>query len=137
MRAGRGDGTAPYPWGTQLSESPLRGNFGDRGGEGYPHYSLAPPDWPADGVTGLARGCNFPAGKSPFGVCDLAGNLAEWVARIDDPDGKQPVQILKGGSWLDAEPTGLRLSSQAQMPVAVGGFYLSGFRCARAEKGGG
>jgi formylglycine-generating enzyme required for sulfatase activity len=119
IRAGRGDGVSPYPWGARFDpHEPPRGNFGEA--NGLPHYSVAGPDWPRDGHTGLAPSCAFPSGKSPFGLCDLAGNLAEWVDE----------GFLKGGSWLDGEPTALRLGSRATVPGGIG-FYLSGLRCAR------
>jgi iron(II)-dependent oxidoreductase len=134
MRAGRGDGAAPFPWGATSPENEpqlVRGNFGEKPSTGFPDYSLVPEGrpWPSDGAQGLATPCSFPAGSSAFGVCDLAGNLAEWTTtETGEP-------VLKGGSWLDPEPSALRLASRARLsldePVTGLGFYLSGFRCVR------
>jgi formylglycine-generating enzyme required for sulfatase activity len=42
----------------------------------------------------------FPAGASPEGVHDLAGNAYEWARRPKDPAGAQAGD-LRGGAWLD------------------------------------
>ncbi len=92
--------------------------------------------WPARvghrWLHGLAPGCSFPKDRSAFGVCDLAGNLSEWVALPNDRSGLAAEPILMGGNWLYADPAALRLSARARVPAAIGGFYLSGFRCARS-----
>ncbi len=133
-RGGRGDGTDSYPWGPTWKDAPPRGNFGERPGVGYPHYSLADSGRPSDGFKGIAPSCTFLTDRSAFGVCDLAGNLSEWVAMPSDRSGPAGDRILMGGNWLYADPAALRLSAQARIPAALGGFYLSGFRCARSAE---
>jgi formylglycine-generating enzyme required for sulfatase activity len=97
-------------------------------------YSLVEPDrdWPADGVARLARGCSFPEGNSPFGVCDLAGNIGEWV----EPASGDRVPVYKGGTWMDPDPWTFRIATRGWMSldreVTSVGFYLTGFRCARS-----
>lgn len=135
VRAGRGGATSAYPWGDAFpgeGDAP-RGNFGERASTGLPRYALALEDagLPRDGAPGLAAGCGHPAGASRFGVCDLAGNLYEWV--LGD-GGAGP--LLKGGSWLEPDPAAFRLGARAALslerPVTAPGMYLTGFRCARS-----
>jgi len=135
MRAGRGDGLSTFPWGDDFSANgPARGNFGEKPSTGYPHYSVVPEDapFPADGYRGISPGCAFPAGKSPFGVCDLSGNLVEWVTARDDPEGRRERQMAKGGSWLDGDPSCFRLAARAEAPRDAHS-YVIGFRCAMSS----
>lgn len=132
VRASRGDSAQAFPWGDEPPRggSPLRGNFGQKEGDGFPGYSTvaAETDWPVDGFKGLAPGCTFPAGNSALGLCDLSGNVAEWVVA------EGGVPVTKGGSWLDGETAALRVGSTASLPPAFTrqlGMYVTGFRCAR------
>ncbi len=136
IRAARGSTARAFPWGDEppSSRGPLRGDFGEKPGRGYPRYSVVSgsADWPTDGFPGLAPPCQFPAGSSPWGICDLAGNLAEWVT-LGRSDSGPPV--LKGGSWLSGEAWSLAVGSRVSMsledPGQAFGFFLSGFRCVR------
>lgn len=137
-RAARAGSAAPYPWGTA---DPTRGgvafgNFGEPPGAGLAEYELLAPDssWPSDGFAGLAPGCSFPAGNSPFGVCDLAGNLYEWVEHEEEQPPRPGFALLKGGSWMDADPRSLRVGARAEF-FANHAFYLVGFRCAGETSG--
>jgi len=71
-------GAGRYPWG-DAAPDPTRANLSGAE-DGFPHTSPAGA---------------FPAGASPLGCLDLAGNVAEWVA---DPvgDGERGV---RGGGW--------------------------------------
>jgi formylglycine-generating enzyme required for sulfatase activity len=129
IRAGRGDTTRAFPWGDAFAG--LHGNFGEKPSTGFPGYSNVPEDraWTPDGHRGLAPPCSFPDGHSPFGVCDLAGNLAEWIANEGGP-----TDIAKGGSWMDGEPSAYRLGARGSFPSVFSrkmGIYLTGIRCAR------
>ncbi|MCK6528574.1 formylglycine-generating enzyme family protein [Myxococcota bacterium] len=136
IRAARGESATPRPWGEDLGDpsTPLRANLGGKAGTTLPHYSLVPDElpWPDDGFPGLAPPCAFPAGESPFGACDLVGNLAEWVDGAPSPG----PGWLKGGSWMDADPAALRIGSRASLSRDFG-MYLTGFRCAGPAVGAG
>jgi formylglycine-generating enzyme required for sulfatase activity len=129
IRAGRGDTARSFAWGDSLAG--LRGNFGEKPSFGFDGFSTVPEDrpWTSDGFRGLAPPCSFPEGNSPFGVCDLSGNLAEWVLTEDGS-----ADVAKGGSWLDGEPAALRIGARAEFPSVFSrkiGIYLTGIRCAR------
>lgn len=129
IRSGRGGSSDPYPWGAKLEGGgALRGNFGEKPSTGHLEYSLVEEsrEWPSDGSKGLSPPCSFPAGTSRGGVCDLAGNLAEWVR---PSEGSGPA-ILKGGSWLDERAESFRLGARGSLPFDIA-FYLTGARCAR------
>ena len=119
---------------------------GARGTDGrsYPWGNEAPDD----------KRCNFamnvryttavgkyPAGASPFGLLDMAGNVWEWTSslskdypyRADDAREDQTAggsRVLRGGSWYDESQlvrSAFRLRNQ---PDDRNGF--NGFRCARS-----
>jgi len=129
-RAARGATLRPYPWGDEAPGRSPRGNFGEPPSRALPSYAAVPADrpWADDGFAALAPPCRYGAGRSLFGVCDMAGNLDEWV---DAPDGA----TFKGGSWLDGDPEAFRVAARAMVvlghAVARGmGSYLTGARCA-------
>jgi formylglycine-generating enzyme required for sulfatase activity len=76
----------------------------------------------AEGASGPELGGAHPAGASPDGVHDLAGNLAEWTL---SPAGEASV---RGGSWRDPTATALRTWHERPAPTAAGSAEV-GFRC--------
>jgi formylglycine-generating enzyme required for sulfatase activity len=44
---------------------------------------------------------SFPAGASPYGLLDAAGQVFEWTATPPDPGGGRNRFLVKGGSWDD------------------------------------
>ena len=110
-----------YPWGNQSPRN--RANFVDapvlRKGRRTFRY--------------LYPACSFPLGKSDAGVCDLAGNAAEWVStQYEKSDGALTAGdfVVKGGSFLSSADD-LRAD---QRQVATHLFHRSieiGFRCAK------
>jgi formylglycine-generating enzyme required for sulfatase activity len=96
----------------------------------------------SDGVVFTARVGAFPRDRSPYGVFDLGGNVAEWV---DDFYGREPPQArsrvaprgpgsglwrsVRGGSWR--MPAHYAMAANRQFwPPDHAAPYL-GFRCAR------
>ncbi len=85
---------------------------------------------------------SFPAGASPYGALDMAGNVAEWVqdwynpnyyreAPLNNPQGPErgAIKAMRGGSWLKPAIS-LRTSDRdwGTMDSRPSG---TGFRCAR------
>lgn len=85
----------------------------------------------------------MPAGDSPFGVRNMAGNAAEWVADyfdptyyrtgLDQPDPKGPAtgrdRVVRGGSYRDSSYLVRVAARRAQSPTDVDNTV--GIRCAR------
>jgi eukaryotic-like serine/threonine-protein kinase len=121
--AARGSDERLYPWGNQ-APAPVLLNF---------DFSV--------GDTSTVG--NYPAGASPYGVLDMAGNVAEWVADwfendyyaqspLSDPMGPAAtgVRVIRGGSWLDN-------GNMVRVDLRIGyppdsAFADIGFRCAES-----
>ena len=77
----------------------------------------------------------FPAGDSPQGVKDLAGNVGEWTATasrgpVAGQGGAQEVRAVCGGGWSTDNPTYLSSIYRFRYPPAFRSSSL-GFRCAK------
>jgi sulfatase modifying factor 1 len=122
-KAARGTDGRRYPWGNHWEQG--RANVAE------------------SGYGGVIPVGSYPAGASPYGVLDMAGNAAEWVADYFDftyyryaPD-RNPVgpdqvmdRVLRGGSWASPRrhaQTYFRDSSHSAKPN-----MRVGFRCARS-----
>jgi len=95
-----------------------------------------------DGYLGTAPVGSFEAGKSPYGVYNMGGNVREWLADwfvpdyyVDAPDRNPPGpdsgigRVLRGGSWRSNIPVALSTYRLWYDPK-VKDEYI-GFRCAR------
>ena len=113
MRAAQGDDNLVYPWGRTWQDNVAASK--QTGGKIFPVKS-------------------FPAGRSPYGVYDLAGNVWEWTNDVElDAEGApktdekgQTRRIIKGGS-ADEEPRTLSLFVRKAVPPTVTDPML-GFR---------
>ncbi|MFN2166417.1 MAG: formylglycine-generating enzyme family protein, partial [Anaerolineae bacterium] len=123
-----------YPWG-EASPSCSRANY--KYGEGL--YCVGAGDT-------APVGARSPAGDSPYGVHDMAGNLFEWVADwygdtyyASSPSTNPPGpgsgdhHIVRGGSWL-GDVTMLRTAAREPANTEnLGWWYqMMGFRCAKS-----
>jgi sulfatase modifying factor 1 len=133
-RAARGPSGRKYPWGNLYSAH--ASNHG--------RFSFNPSD-ASDGFVELSEVGSFPAGRTPEGFLDLAGNVSEWVSDryaptysetdLLDPrgplvNGSSPDRVVRGGSYESAAPW---LRGAARVAMDPGTRRPSiGFRCARS-----
>ena len=138
-RAARGDDLRTFPWGE------------DKANGLYANFDML--------VTDTSRVGTYPAGASPFGVLDMAGNVAEWandfykfnyysVSESVNPQGPSESssfeRVVRGGSLGDAE-INIRVSKRSSVlgsnlnAIPGSKAYLGdfspriGFRCAVDE----
>ena len=104
--AARGPEGREYPWGNQEPDE-NRANFGMKVGSPTP--------------VGL-----YPAGATPEGVADMAGNVWEWV---EDRYEKDKVRVLRGGSFL-YDTRYLRAANRLRFAPVIRLDNI-GFRCVR------
>ncbi len=123
--AARGEAGGMYPWGDQPPTDSLS-NFGF-------------------GVGDTSPVGNYPSGASPYGVLDMAGNVAEWVADwfendyyslapLSDPmgPGETGAHVVRGGSWLD---NAIMVRSDLRLGYPPDSAYVNlGFRCAESAQ---
>ncbi|HWO24829.1 MAG TPA: SUMF1/EgtB/PvdO family nonheme iron enzyme [Kofleriaceae bacterium] len=144
--AARGASGQTYPWG---NDPPSAGSLNACGAEcvamraripGSAGHSSEKMYEASDGWETTAPVGSFPAGASPFGVLDMAGNVAEWTAdwyadyskeAVTDPRGAQvgETRVCRGSGW-NSSAAG---SSSAAFRFSRRPHYrLSGvgFRCA-------
>jgi len=85
---------------------------------------------------------SFPSGLSPYGIHDLAGNVAEWVqdwydpnyyrsAPLNDPPGpvRGAIKAMRGGSWL--KPAVSLRTTDRDWGLMDSRPSGTGFRCAK------
>ena len=116
--AARGTDGRIFPWG---DASP------DEGGARRANYGTnkcCAADM-TDGYHETAPVGAYPAGVSPFGLNDMAGNVWEWTS---SPDGDSGKYVIRGGGWGN-NPFCLRVSYRHKNPSDIG-LDMVGFRCA-------
>jgi formylglycine-generating enzyme required for sulfatase activity len=127
--AARGTEGRTYPWG----EAPVDGTRLNACGEGEcPQGRMFAGQ---DGYAAPAPVGSFPAGNTPLGLQEMAGNVAEWVGdRFAPPDGTPgPMHGVRGGGWSSVDAATVRGVSRdgvvdgEQRPEV-------GFRCASAVR---
>jgi formylglycine-generating enzyme required for sulfatase activity len=114
--AARGNDERAYPWG---DASPMT-NMVNAQGEG-------------DGFTGTSPVATYDAGRSPFGVWDMAGNVWEWTDSAWSDDYASPreydLKVARGGGFATSSPL-LRTTARGSHRVTFRDAHL-GFRCAK------
>jgi formylglycine-generating enzyme required for sulfatase activity len=118
-----------YPWGDEEANCDLA--------------TMATQDGNGCGEERTGPVCAKTAGNTAQGLCDMAGNVAEWVedkyhahyngAPSDGsawPAVAEKHRVIRGGSWLNAEAKGLRAAERVKFRPNFGDIH-NGFRCAR------
>lgn len=117
-KAARGTEGFIYPWGNEWA--PGRANTEEAGHRGTT-------------VVG-----SFPDGTSPYGVMDMAGNVAEWTSdwyeaypgsAFKSPYYGQKFRVIRGGGWFSDESR-VRTTERSASSVDLANDDV-GFRCAR------
>lgn len=128
-KAARGVQGLEYPWGNAWDPTKLNAGGPDKEGEGL----------------GPSPVGSYPAGRSPYGVHDMAGNVMEWVddwyqpyagATYRSPAFGQQYKVVRGGGW-----GGVGHYALSHFYRSAYRFYLApdsafvdlGFRCAKDE----
>ncbi len=140
--AARGADGRKYPWGNgNPSESLLNACgrecviLGAQVGKKWESMYAADDGWDATAPVG-----SFALDKSPLGVMDMAGNVAEWTdseytkCYSDDCETSSKERVIRGGAWNDDQPKDVRVSYRNRdIPVLRASFV--GFRCAKNDMG--
>jgi formylglycine-generating enzyme required for sulfatase activity len=135
-KAARGNDKRRYPWGNEPVDG-TRANFCDvncpkvHANENYD-----------DGFPETAPVGSFPAGASPYGIMDMAGNVWEWTSTMQRPypydaaDGREEFdvsneRIWRGGPWSNGV-WWIRASIRYR---SVPSYWYGnlGFRCAASQ----
>lgn len=109
-KAARGTGAAYFPWGDKFDPDFL--NSFDRG-----PFDTVPVG-------------QYPLGKSPYDIFDMAGQVFEWTSTRWEHDAAK--FVVKGGSWDDL-PGVTRAAARHGRPTHLK-HILIGFRCAGSMK---
>ncbi len=120
-KAARGADSLTYPWGNDWDVN--KANTKDAGYRGTT-------------IVG-----SFPAGGSPYGVMDMAGNVAEWTSDWFQPypgypggDGEaqyfgEKYRVIRGGGWFSGQEL-VRTTERSASSVELANDDV-GFRCAK------
>jgi len=139
-KAARGTDGRPYVWGDQWPPPPKVGNFADETAKTkYKDRTIITGY--DDGYAETSPVGSFPAGASPYGCLDMAGNVWEWCADWYDAGyyarspNRNPTgpasgrsRVLRGGSWVSDDRHILRAANRDINTPDDGSSYY-GFRC--------
>jgi formylglycine-generating enzyme required for sulfatase activity len=131
-KAARGTDKRIFPWGNAPDGTRL--HFCDRDCPDPWKNPGVDDGWPND----TAPAESYLTGASPYGVLNMAGNVAEWTSSLyqaypyDAMDGREDVQadadrVLRGGSYNVSQRNG-RCASRWSVKPAMSARNL-GFRC--------
>ena len=126
-KAARGTDGRKYPW-----------------GNGSPNAGLLNFSYDQGDTTEVG---SYPAGASPYGAIDMAGNVVEWVADWYDkgyyvkspkenPQGPSSgeYRAVRGGDWGDSADYTLRSTYRGgDKPIKPSLIFYLGFRCATSS----
>jgi len=106
-KAARGTDGRKYPWGNDEPTS---------------RHALFNTSW--NGYATLATVESYEAGKSPYGIYNMAGNVWEWTSSDEGSN-----KVIRGGSWNDR--ANLMRSPLRLWNTPTYRLNYNGFRCAQ------
>jgi iron(II)-dependent oxidoreductase len=122
-----------YPWGNQTATCEYAVMETENSGDGCGQDRT----WPV---------CSKVAGNTSQGLCDMAGNVYEWVqdwyhsdyhgAPIDGSAWEDPAgiaRVIRGGSWGAGDPEYMRASNRYSNSPTIR-YHNNGFRCGRSSQ---
>ncbi len=125
-KAARGTDARIYPWGNQ--------------------WDAAKANTKESGNRGTTAVGSYPAGASPYGVMDMAGNVAEWTSDWFQPypgypggDGEaqyfgERFRVIRGGGWFSGKDLAglslVRTTERSASSITAANDDV-GFRCVR------
>ena len=107
-----------YPWGNEAPNA---------GGIYHCNYGSA-----NDGFENIAPVGSFEKFNSPYGVCDIAGNVVEWTLdwyTTSYHPGLDGFRMVRGGSWMSVYAGLTAITSATQLPMLESS--IMGFRGAK------
>jgi formylglycine-generating enzyme required for sulfatase activity/uncharacterized caspase-like protein len=144
--AARGKDGRKYPWGNQppsASRSNVCANECVLMAERDLKLEWSGMHNDNDGWATTAPVGSYPAGASPFGALDMAGNVAEWTADSYEPYTEaaatnpqarpkgSKAYVFRGGAWLASDAASVRAARRDD--AFSDGYLVIGFRCARGD----
>jgi formylglycine-generating enzyme required for sulfatase activity len=121
-KAARGTDGRLFPWGNEWN--PKYCNWNDD------TDADLEPNGHIDGFRFTANKGSYPAGVSPYGCYDMAGNVSEWCT---DWIGKR-AKVQRGGHYWISSPRFFRTTFRSGVPPEVGMVFhaVTGFRIAKS-----
>jgi formylglycine-generating enzyme required for sulfatase activity len=124
-KAARGTDARVHPWGDRgftSGAAPVANVADETAKRSQPGWTIATGY--DDGYYGTAPVASYPAGESPYGALDMAGNVWEWTSSAAGRG-----YVIRGGSWNDG-PAYAR-ASRVFWDFPAARYEDNGFRCAR------
>ncbi len=119
--AARGPLGFKYPWGNEWNPERCNG-YDARKRQSFIGINTTPVD-------------QYPDGASPFGVMDLAGNVAEWTGDQTRP-GPNDSRIVMSSGWMHSHPFHFRGAWRGLSQHNINRNRFLGFRCALSLNNG-
>lgn len=125
-KAARGEDSRTYPWGEGFDST--------RANSGRADWDVCCFPDSADGYLYTSPVGSYPTGVSPYGACDMAGNLWEWTTDLTLGTPLTKERSIRGGGfitpWFDMSTYYITGMVEEWSWVEDYGIEI-GFRCAR------